>query len=75
MERRAGLLVPKRQLCETITDWRPITLMLVVYKLVTKMIANRLKANMDSYQEDKLRIILQMSILLWSMQNTLSKMF
>ena len=32
-------LTPKKNLCESILDWRPITLMPVIYKLIAKIIA------------------------------------
>ena len=35
-------LIPKKNLCEHLFDWRPITLMLVIYKLITKMLVHRL---------------------------------
>ena len=36
-------LIPKKKLCESFSDWRPITLMPVIYKLIAKIIANRIK--------------------------------
>ena len=35
-------LIPKRTLCEHLTDWRPITLKPVIYKLISKMLVHRL---------------------------------
>ncbi|MCO5568734.1 hypothetical protein L7F22_022433 [Adiantum nelumboides] len=37
-------LIPKQALCEEFSHWRPITLMPVIYKLMAKMIVNRLKS-------------------------------
>ena len=36
-------LIPKKKWCESFLDCRPITLMLVIYKLIAKIIANRIK--------------------------------
>lgn len=35
-------LVPKKHLCETVSDWRPTTLMLVLYKSIAKMLLHRI---------------------------------
>ena len=36
-------LISKKKLCESFSDWRPITLMPVIYKLIAKIISNRIK--------------------------------
>ena len=36
-------LIPKKKLCEPFLEGRPITLMPVIYKLMEKIIANRMK--------------------------------
>ncbi|MCO5583912.1 hypothetical protein L7F22_037829 [Adiantum nelumboides] len=36
-------LLPKKQLAESFDDWRPITLMPVIYKLVTKLLVLRVR--------------------------------
>ncbi|KAI5083821.1 hypothetical protein GOP47_0003564 [Adiantum capillus-veneris] len=36
-------LLPKRSLAEKFDDWRPVTMMPVIYKLVSKMVVHRIK--------------------------------
>ena len=36
-------LIPEKKLCESFLDWRPITLMPEIYKLIAKIIANHSK--------------------------------
>ena len=36
-------LYPKNKLCETLSDWRPISLMHVIYKLIARVLVNRIK--------------------------------
>ena len=41
MEHGLVKLILKKNLSETLSNWRPISLMLVQYKLVTKMLLHR----------------------------------
>lgn len=73
-------LVPKKPLCDHFSDWRPITLIPIFYKLIDKMVSHKLYMmdciliNMNSCQEDKSIIIFTMHSQQLSMPSIWSKM-
>lgn len=38
------ILIPKKKICDTLTGYRPIGLTNVLYKMITKLLATRLKS-------------------------------
>ena len=45
-------LIPKKGDCSMIKNWRPISLLSIVYKIFSKAFANRLKRIIDSNTSD-----------------------
>ena len=42
-------LIPKKPCCDTLMDYKPISLTSVVYKLITKILATRLKEKLQQF--------------------------